>query len=204
MTRLDYKDTAASRVIADFLAEHVQPQAADWKLLIDQHPELAGEIADVAFLRGEAQPMGEPSADATMNRALFDATVSQAVSMLYDAPSTQLVEVEKAVAAVRGPGARKLAQEVGVGPHVALLNSVLAGSVQAPRQLLARLADKFQVSSLALVEFFRRSFAVSSVPAFKAEEGKPGVTLEPKKWREAVQSLRLSEAETARLLELDD
>lgn len=204
MTRLEYRDTAASRVIADFLADHAEPTAADWKLLIDQHPELAGEIADVAILRGGAQPMGEPSADAPLNRALFDAMVSQAMSLLYETPSPQLVELEKAVAAVRGPGVRKLAQEVGVGPHVALLNSVLAGSVEVPRKLLARLADKFQVSSLALVEYFRRSFAVSSVPAFKVEEGKPGVTLEPKKWREAVQSLRLSEAETARLLELDD
>jgi hypothetical protein len=104
---------------------------------------------------------------------------------------------------VRGPGVRKLAQEVGVAPHVALLNSVLAGSVEAPKQLLVRLADKFQVSALVLAEFFRRSFAVSSVPAFKAEQGKPGVPLEPTKWPEAVRALRLSEAETSRLLQLD-
>jgi len=55
-----------------------------------------------------------------------------------------------------------------------------------------------------LTECFRRTAATATVPAFKAETGKPGLSAQPVSWAEAVKSLNLSEQETQRLLQLQD
>ncbi len=117
------------------------------------------------------------------------------------------LELEKAqtqVMAVQGPKVRKLAAEIGLGKNTALINGVLAGRVAAPSQVLQLLSDRFQVAALALAESFRRSFSANTVPAFKAEDGKPFVQSEPQSWSVAVHSLKLTDSETEKLMQFAD
>ena len=200
----NFNDSPVGCIIAEFLASNVDPTPADWKVLISKHPEFVAEIADVAVLRGNARHIEEPAADAPLNRAAFDATVSRAISLLYEVPSAQLADLEVKVAAVRGPGVRKLAQEIGLAPYAALVSGVLAGTIEAPGKLLERLAEKFDTSTVALVEFLRRSFVAARVPSFKSEDGKPEVALRATTWVEAVRAMKLPKDETAKLLNLAD
>lgn len=117
---------------------------------------------------------------------------------------TQLVELERKVAAVQGAAIRTLAPKVGLGKHVALLSSVLAGTVRAPRAVLQHLCEAFESSEVALSELFRLSFESRAVPAFKAENGKPQVARSPTPWADAVRSLNLPADQTSELLQLDE
>lgn len=116
-------------------------------------------------------------------------------------------ELEKAqaqIAAFQGPKARQLSVAIGLGKHGALLNGVLAGRTVAPSRVLQLLSEQLKVTALALAETFRKSFALSPVPAFKAEDGKPFVNFEPLSWSAAIESLHLSADEAEPLLQLDD
>lgn len=203
MTRLFVSNHApVSRIVAEFLASNSQPSTNDWSELIRQHPEYAGELADIAMLRAGAQAMEEPTPEMPLNQVAFDATVSQAINLVYQTPSAPLSDLEQRVESVRGPAVRQLAQDVGLGPHVALVSGVLAGSIAAPRKLLERLAQRLDASALALAEVLRRSFMASAVPAHKAQAGKPEVSLTPTPWEDAVRAMNLSSDDTEQLLEL--
>jgi hypothetical protein len=116
---------------------------------------------------------------------------------------TLLEEVEKKVTALRGNRLRALAPKVGLGSYVALLSGILVGSIAAPKKILKPLADVIEAPEFALKAFFRRSFENSTVPAFKAEKGKPQVASAPRSWEEAVRSLNLASEEVTKLLLLD-
>lgn len=199
----NFNESSVRRIIAEFLESTQEPTTADWKQLIAAHPEAAGDIADAALLRRGVRHLDESALDTPLNQAAFDATVSQAINLLYQTPSAQLVDVQTRVAAVRGPAVRKLAQEIGLGGYPSLLSGVLAGSIAAPNRILDSLAARFDSSVAALVECFRRTFAATTIPSYKAEDGKPGVIAKATAWAEAVKSLNLAEEETTQLLNLD-
>lgn len=115
----------------------------------------------------------------------------------------QLVEVEQKVAACRGPAARKLAPQIGLGKQVALLSGVLAGTICAPKKVLEYLSESFETPQRVLAAFFKQSFDARVIPAFKAENGKPQIVRLPTSWEQAVKSLRLPAEQTSQLLELD-
>lgn len=116
----------------------------------------------------------------------------------------QFAEIDKKIETYRGPRVRTLAPQVGLGTHVQLLSGILAGSIRAPRQVLAKLGEVLQESERALSEFFKSSFAVRLVPAFKADNGKPQVSTVPTAWKDAVQSLNLPAEQVKALLQLDE
>lgn len=115
----------------------------------------------------------------------------------------QLTSVEEKVSAVKGSALRTLAPKVGLKSHVSLLSGVLAGSIEAPKQLLKRLSEHFDTSEISLTTFFRLSCDRRYVPAFKAENGKPQVCKYATPWEDAVKASGLSESQVQELLELD-
>jgi hypothetical protein len=116
----------------------------------------------------------------------------------------QFLEIEKKIAAYRGPAVRRLAPQVGLGSHAQLLSGVLAGSIQAPRRVLTKLSEVLGESELALSEFFKSSFVGRLVPAFKSNHGKPEVAAAPTSWEDAVRSLKLPSDEAKALLGLNE
>jgi hypothetical protein len=116
----------------------------------------------------------------------------------------QLIAVEQKIAAVRGSAVRGLARKIGLGTHAALLSGVLAGSIAAPRKVLKRLGEIFGTPETTLKTFFKQCFESRTVPAFKAENGKPQVLRSATSWEEAVKSLNLAPDQTKDLLLLDE
>lgn len=117
---------------------------------------------------------------------------------------TQIADIAQKIVAYRGPAARRLAVKVGIGEHVALLSGILAGSIVPPKKVMRSLSETFEAPESALGLAFRRTFESRSVPAFKAEDGKPHVSKLASSWEKAVRSLDLSEDQTKNLLQLDD
>lgn len=117
---------------------------------------------------------------------------------------TQMLALEQKIAVYRGAGVRKLAPKVGLDTHVALLAGVIAGSITAPSKVLVALSHALEAPEAILKAFFSRSFQERVVPAFKADKGKPYVAQAVTSWKQAVQSLDLSDDQTRELLKLDD
>ena len=117
---------------------------------------------------------------------------------------TQQVVLEQKIADVRGAAIRRLAPQIGLDTHVALLSGVLAGSIHAPKKVLTRLSEIFDTTDRCLTKFFERSFESRGVPAFKAEKGKPKVRPSATSWEDAVKSLKLPASQTKELLQLDE
>ncbi|WP_157652958.1 hypothetical protein [Burkholderia ubonensis] len=115
----------------------------------------------------------------------------------------QLVSLEKKIASYRGAAIRPLASQLGLDGHAALLSSILAGTVRAPKAILTRLSNIFEASETILTLFFRRSFESRAVPAFKAENAKPEIPDTAKSWEDAVKAMKLSQDQTKALLDLD-
>lgn len=120
------------------------------------------------------------------------------------ATEAELVLARAAVAGVKGPKVRQLAVDVGIGSYAMLVSGMLAGTIETPPKLLDAISANLDVSRVALRQVLSESFEESAVPAFKSEEGKPHVHLEPQKWEDAVRSLALSDDETNRLLKFND
>lgn len=183
---------SASRVFASFQKDYDLLGGVDTsQWMVRTSPSLFVRIRLTAKEHGK-------SASQLSALCLAHALVRQQVTEL---------ELEKAhaqIQAVQGPGVRKLSSDIGLGKNSALLNGVLAGRTEAPSKVLQALSDRLHVAALALAETFRRSFAHSTVPAFKAGDGKPVVHPEPQSWSAAVTSLNLSAEETQVLLELAD
>ncbi|WP_426619484.1 hypothetical protein ACP3TY_06035 [Pseudomonas rustica] len=109
----------------------------------------------------------------------------------------------KAINGVRGPKAKTIAIEAGLGENRALAQMILSGSVFAPARVLRKMADFLQVPIDAFSVALERCFASQSLPSFKATEGKPEVDLRRKPWDVAVKELQLPANEEARLLQLE-
>lgn len=118
------------------------------------------------------------------------------------AKQTEFAHIQEQIDKVRGVKTRDLARQVGLGSHSTLLASILDGSVKAPRMVLEALGATFETSGGTLSHFFKRSFAVRPVPAFKAK-GKPHLSQRMTSWKEAVKLLNLPLSESNQLLALD-
>lgn len=195
----------AERLIVEFLNEHDKPTVADWKRLASQHPQHASAFVDAALVRAAGDAADASDEEYKLDPKLATQTVSKALSKAQQSPSVNLEAAATKVAAIQGPVARKeAAVSVGIGPYPPLLNGVLAGRTRAPRKVLEALAELLAVPAIALREFFARTFAASAVPAHKAGNSKPMVSIEPATWEAAVRGLSLPTEETARLLKLGD
>lgn len=129
-----------------------------------------------------------------------------AVALAEKAPVISEASVMMAVNAingVRGPKAKTIAVEAGLGENRALAQMILSGSVFAPARVLRKMADFLQVPIDAFSVALERCFASQPVPSFKATEGKPEVDLRRKPWAVAVKELQLPAEEEARLLQLE-
>ncbi|ABD68938.1 hypothetical protein Rfer_1203 [Rhodoferax ferrireducens T118] len=200
----DINKNEAERLIAQFLSEHEHPTTKDWKALVNKYPQHASNIADAAIVR-----MAGDAADASDEDYVFDAelasrTVSKALSRFHQVPSHSLESAQQKVNSLKGAARKGAAQKIGIGPYATLLNGVLSGRTKAPGKLLDALSAFFEEPATALAEVFRRNFATTPVPAFKAGHGKPKLATQPNTWEESVREQDLSAEETARLLKFAD
>lgn len=192
------------RLIRMFLEETPQPTVEDWKRLINQYPQHSSAIADAALVRKIADINASGEVRFEFDEQLAARTVSKALNLLHQIPSSNVIVAKQKIDAIKGPGVHDVAIKIGIGPYPGLLNGVLSGRTKAPYRVLGALADYLQVSTFAMVEIFRRAFAASEVPAFKARHGQPVVNPEPATWEQAVRALDLPQGETVRLLNLSD
>lgn len=114
--------------------------------------------------------------------------------------------VQKAVAqisGIRGPAARALAREVGLGEQRVLMNQILSGAVITPLKVRKSVATALNLPFEVLTAALNDCFQLQTVSGFKAQDGKPHVRIEPETWEEAVIGLALPRDEEKRLLSLD-
>jgi len=194
---------AVDRILADFLERCPAPSQNDWKQLIAHHTEHAAELADMALLHVGTVSLTEDDVSGELDRGAFDTSVSDAINLVYATANDRIDTLEVRVSDLRGPALRNLAQDVGLGSHVALLSGVLAGTVRAPVRLLERLTKIFEVSAFELSELFAQCFERRKLPAFKAGTDKPHVDLCVTPWSEAVAKLNLPREQAQALLDLD-
>lgn len=192
----------AERLIVKFLDEHEQPTRADWKQLIEAHPEHACQFLDAAFIREIGDAAQVKDEEVVVDPLIQANTLSYALNRLHERGSTSFDAAQSVVNGVKLPAdRRKLADQVGIGSqHVVLLNGVLAGRTKAPVRVLRLLADALDVQVMALREVFSRAFMSTVVPSYKSLHEKPRIPLQPGSWEDGVRDLQASPAETARLL----
>ncbi len=186
------------RLLASFeskLATYNEGENMQWMVRLDRR--LATRI------KLSAKEYGK-SASQMVAMCMTDALVEESEITAGAAVPTELESAKAIVAKYSGPGARKLAEEIGLGRRGPLLTGVLSGKTAAPRALLRALSLKLKVPMSLLQQVFSEAFLSSPVPAFKAEDGKPEVRITRQTWEEAVKSLSLSDEETSALLEFAD
>ena len=194
---------SAKEIVAAFLSSIPSPTKTQWKLLIEQHKEVAGYITDAAIRHSRAQHLTEEDVEAPLNDEAFNSSVSKAINLVHTTPSPINTAIENRVSQIRGAAVRKVAAELGLAASPALLSSVLVGNVTPAKTVLSRLAERLDTSAVALQVFFRICFESQHVPAFKATQGKPQVSVEPVSWADAVRALKLTPEQTKELLDLD-
>ena len=197
----DAKRDEADRLIEQFLEERVQPTKQEWKALVDRHPEHASAFIAAALAR-ESGDVREAESAYELDQGLADTTVSMVLNLVSQAPSRTLQATQQLVEEFKGKRAGELAEQVGIGrSYASLMSGVLAGRTEAPARVVSALQGLWSVHSAALLESFRRSFEGRHVPAFKSQQ-KPDLAPQPESWEAAVRSLKVSPAETGRLLKL--
>ncbi|MFT3848528.1 MAG: hypothetical protein QM739_07545 [Propionivibrio sp.] len=188
-------------LIDSFLKSNPQPTNADWKRLIDANPEQATDIAEVAVLFGDVRSLDESAYDETIDENLFNETKSYVLN-LVSANKAPVIEARNAVDNVKGPKARAVARDIGLGERVSLYNQVVSGEIKAPYVLLKRLARLFRVQLASLAEVFSANFANRPVPVFKSDN-KPELLTEPMSWRQAITAAGITGEEAERLIALE-
>lgn len=172
-------------------------EAYQWMARLDHDLGVDVKIAAQEFKKSASQIVGYFVAEGLANCA-------DAQEFVPDECSDE--EVEKALATIedfKGPRAKQLAQDVGLGKRRELMNQVLAGTVLAPTRLLAALAKRLELSTSSLRRAFSLTLNQSAVPSHKAASS-PTVCVTAKTWREGVEALRLPKEEEQQLLELED
>lgn len=200
----DINKDEAERLIAQFLNEHDLPTTENWKALVAQYPQYASDIADAAMVRAAGDAADASEEDYAFDAALSNRTVSKVLNRIHRGSSPSLEAAQQKVNSLRGAARRETAELVGIGPYPSLLNGVLSGRTKPPSKLLDALSAFFEVPATALLEVFRRSFATTPVPEFKAGDTKPKIATEPSTWEKAVREQELSAEEIARLLKFAD
>lgn len=194
-------NNAAAIIIESFLCANPNPTSSKWKTLILANPEFAEEISDFALWHGKTRHIDESAFDEPVDEQLFNATKSELLSALY----INTAPVEKArveLLKFKGPAARNIAREIGLGERVDLFNQMICGEVRAPYALLKRLSSKMGVQLAALAEVFSLNFMNRPAQAFKAD-GKPQHDVEPISWKQAIEAADIKEEEAERLLHLE-
>jgi hypothetical protein len=201
MVDIKRSSRGATALIEFFLYAHPAPTTADWKALITANPSMAEDIADFAVWIGETNRNEVSAPDMPMDEELANATKSSLLSAL----GANTAPVEQAMAALKqckGPVARTLAREIGLGERVDLLDQVVSGEARAPYALMKRLARKFELHLAAVAEVFAVNFQNRPVQAFKTD-GKPQLSQEPVSWKQAVEASGAQGDEARRLLQLE-
>lgn len=199
---IDKKSTAIN-IIDNFLADNPNPTEDQWKLLIEQYKEYAGDIVDTALLYSTMNHLEDSDVETPLDMTVFDATISNAMDLVLTTTSPLYGDIEKKVAAIRGPAVRKVATDIGLEIAPFLLNSIICGSIKVPHKILQRLADIFDTRTTVVKAYFSSKFEKQAIPVFKAENGKPEVAVTQKGWEETVRSLNLPLDKTEYLLSLD-
>ncbi len=201
---INYERKATNTVtplIESFLKSNPQPTNADWKQLIDANPEQATDIAEVAMLFGDVRSLDESAYDEPIDENLFNETKSYVLN-LVSTNKAPVIEARSAVDNVKGPKARAVARDIGLGERVSLYNQVVSGEIKAPYVLLKRLARLFRVQLASLAEVFSANFANRPVPVFKSDN-KPELLTEPMSWRQAITAAGITGEEAERLIALE-
>ncbi|WP_369645083.1 hypothetical protein [Variovorax sp. V118] len=118
------------------------------------------------------------------------------------AKQAEFARIQERIDTVKGVKTRELATQLGLGKHSALLASILQGSLRPPKKVLKGLGAMFGTPEGTLSHYFKCSFAMRAVPAFKAD-GKPVLTQRATSWKDAVKSLDLLPNEASQLMALD-
>jgi hypothetical protein len=129
---------------------------------------------------------------------------SFAAPQVVEAPDkTAVSNAIDQIALRRGPAARQLARQVGLGEQRVLMNEILSGAVIPPIRVLNNVASALNLPPEVLKVALNDCFQLQKISGFKAQNGKPEVRIQPQTWREAVIALGLSPDEEQRLLGLD-
>lgn len=200
----DKNGVGAKELIEKFLAVTPSPTKKDWKQLIEENIEFSGYIADAALQHASVEHLSEDDVNSYLDDQAFNLSVSDVLNLVHNTPSLMYAQLEQQLAAIRGYRVRQVAADISLAYASALINSVLAGTVRAPRKLLERLANRFGTSIEALQLFLKTTFESQPVPSFKAENGKPLVSIEPTAWADAVRASKLTSEQTKELLDLED
>lgn len=142
----------------------------------------------------------------------YGRSASQIVAMcliesLSNIPVESEVEIEKArsiISQIKGSSIKELSIQVGLGERKSLMAGIISGRIEVPGRILKYLSDSWQLSRSIIQKVFEETYRQSSIPAYKAEDEKPSVSLTPQSWEEAVISLQLPHDETMRLLAMKD
>ncbi|MGZ8982329.1 MAG: hypothetical protein ACXW11_00065 [Methylotenera sp.] len=193
----------ANNLVENFLIDTPNPSSDDWKSLISAHPEYAKEIADAAIFQGSFGETNE-SVDIAFDQGAYDATISRVLNLVYQTPSAVILKANQKLESIKGPQIKNISVEIGIGSNPSLLNGILGGRIIAPNNLLASISDYLKLPIAILMQVIQAKFEQSAVPSFKSVERKPELRTKPKDWEEAVRDLKLSAAETARLLKFAD
>jgi hypothetical protein len=192
------------QLIENFMIDYHSPETSDWKALIDAHPEHAGTIADAALFHRNSANLEDVANDWALNQSVFNNTISMVQNLVHQMPSPVLADAKRRVAAIQGPIVKKVATELGIGPYPSLLSGILVGRTLAPKSIGEALAARLEVPLSTLTELFRRTFFETEVPAFKSPDSQPQLATKPATWEQAVNSLKLTPDESARLIKMSD
>jgi len=189
-----------SRLLTNFegkLANYPDGETTQWMVRVNRKLATRIKLSAREFGRSASQITAICIASALTKQSEVQPNASGAIRSQLDA-------AKEVIGKYKGPAARKLAEDIGLGKRGPLLIGVLTGKTIAPRTVLRSLALKLKVPIPVLSQVFNNSFLTNSIPAFKADNGKPQVRLEPQTWEDAVISLSLPDDETSALLEFAD
>lgn len=204
LTRFDRESRTKSP--AKLLAEY-ERKASDYSGAKKQNWSIRAErrlVMKTQLTAGEYEHSTSAFVNGLLAEALSHCPVAavwaQKVTAITDAAVVSAIE---AIERVRGPRAKTIAVEAGLGENRILANLILSGSVFAPARVTRKMADFLAVPLDVFSVALERSFTSQPVPAFKATSGKPEIDLQRKSWVVAVRELELPADEEARLLELE-
>lgn len=187
----------ATLVIEQFLAANPRPSALQWKELTLSHPQYAARIAEISLMFDE----DELDDEAAFDTELFNATRSLMLNAVH-ASSGPVNEAKEALKRCKGPAARRFSEQIGLGDRIDLFNQILSGEVSAPYVLIKRLAATLRVQIAALAKTFELNFQALPAQSFQAD-GKPGTSIQPVSWEDAIRAAGISGDERNRLLHLE-
>lgn len=185
-----YENKALSRLLDEFLFEHPEPTAADWRALLLAQPEFRTDIADFAATYSNVCLVTED--DVRSN--FFESSESETAQQ--DAARTDSLQFLDT-----GEGRDELVQEFQLHKHQELVLGLLIGQVTPAKRILSYLARKSAQSVdavLQALEFRRQDFSVSMSSSVKPE------LMPVAGWAQEVQRLVDEQKERQRLLQLDE